>query len=262
MMKMTVELIDYTGAGTGNPWYGAAKMIFTKRTRTMMTPAGFAEILAWEPAQMLTELQYMANTVPSSWEFCSYTFNIRDVSRVFTHQLVRTRFGVSFAQQAMQILDMTQGPGWKLHIGPSIKANPKALQLVRDLMDRIDQVYKELVIMGCKIEDAREVLPMGILTNINMEANLRTLCDMMRKRASPRNVSEWDNVLVEMRAAMIKVHPWVTIFIDRTADVVAREMYELAEDYIDDKLIRNNMIKHVDQLLTNIGAGSMGGHEA
>lgn len=259
---MTVTLIDWTGAATGNPWYGAAKMIFTKRTRTEMSPGGFQEILAWEPAKMLQELQYMANTVPSSWEFCSYTFNIRDVSRVFTHQLVRTRFGVSFAQQAMQILNVSEGHGWRCHMGPSIKNNPRARQLMLDLLDKINETYKQLIALGCTIEDAREILPMGILTNINMEANLRTLCDMMRKRASPRNVSEWDHVLVEMRAEMIRVHPWVTIFIDRTADVVAREMYELAEDYIDDKLIRTDMIKHVDQLLTNIGAGSMGGHEA
>lgn len=256
---MSVDLIDYTGHGHDDPWYAAALMIWTKRTRTEMSPGGLAEILGWDIPRKIEELRYMANTVPSSWEFCEYTFLVRNVSRVFTHQLVRTRFGVSFAQQAMQVLDVSQGMGWNMHLGPSIRANSEAMKIATDLRDRINNDYKRLIALGCKIEDAREFLPLGINTNITMKCNMRTLCDLMRKRASPRNVTEWDQVLIDMRAEMIKAHPWVTIFVDRDADMVAREFYEIIEENVEDKLVRTNMIKYVDQLLTNIGTGSMGG---
>jgi flavin-dependent thymidylate synthase len=253
---MRVDLIDYTGKDTPDPvWYAADRMIYTKRTRTEMTPAGLGEIAAWPEERKMEELRYMSATVPSSWEFCDYTFQINSVTRVFTHQLVRTRYGVSFAQQAMQVLDMSQGPGWEYHIGPTIENNPEALELYVGTMEIIADSYKKLIAMGVKIEDARELLPLGILTNITMKMNLRGLCDMIRKRASPRNVSEFADVLRQMRELMISVHPWCKLFLYRTEDVVAAEMYQML-DKIPDKLVRTNFNKAIDQLLTNIGSGS------
>jgi flavin-dependent thymidylate synthase len=256
---MRVELIDYTGKGYVGPWYAASLMIWTKRTRVEMSPGGLEEIINWSEEKKLDELRYMAATVPSSWEFCDYTFLITGVTRAFTHQLVRTRTA-SYAQQAMQVLDMSQGPGWQYHTGPTInEGNDEGAyrsSVYDSVMREIAAGYKLLVEDGARIEDARELLPTGILTNIVMKANLRSLCDLMRKRASPRNVSEFVDVLRQMRAEMLAVHPWAGLFLNRTADCVADEMYELLKE-VDDKLLRTNLIKLVDQLLTNVGSGEM-----
>lgn len=257
---MKVTLMDYTGKGMNDPWYAASLMIWTKRTRTELSPGGMDEIMSWPEEKKVEELKYMSATVPSSWEFCDYTFLIEGVTRAFTHQLVRTRT-MSFAQQAMQVLDMSQGPGWKYHTGPTLEADKSERISYDGTMEIIADTYRDMVNAGIKIEDAREILPTGILTNIICKANLRTLADMLRKRASPRNVSEFDQVIIDIKAAMQAVHPWTDIFINRDADKVARDAYSLIGK-IEDKKLRTDINKCIDQLLTNIGAGSVGKEEA
>jgi len=251
---MQVDLIDHTGKGSGDPWYAAALMIWTKRTRTEMSPGGLEEILSWSEEKKLEELRYMAATVPSSWEFSDYTFLIRGVTRAFTHQLVRTRTA-SYAQQAMQVLDVSQGPGWDYLVGPTLEPSKEAREEYVDVMRTIAKFYKRWVkAPGIKTEDVRGALPTNILTNIVMKANLRTMCDLIRKRVSPRNQGEFVDVLRLVKAEMLRAHPWADLFLNREADRVAAEIYELIPK-IEDPLLRVNINKRVDQLLTNIGAG-------
>jgi len=246
---MRVTLIEYTGRP--DTWRAADVMIFTKRTRTEMSPGGLEEIASWSEQKKLDELTYMANTVPSSHEFCDYTFLISGVTRAFTHQLVRHRVA-SYAQQAMQVLDVSDGPGWTYHTGPTIQADPDRQTVYQSVMRTIAHGYKTLVKeKGTLIEDARELLPTGIHTNIVMKVNLRVLCDILRKRASPRNVSEWDGVLAEMKSEVFRSHPWAEVFINRTRDKVAADLYRELEEVgplRDPKRVR--MTKLVDQLLT------------
>src|SRR5262245_54865632 len=117
---MKVELIDHTGAGSGDPWYAADLLIWTKRTRTEMSSGGLAEIKGWPEEKKLEELRYMARTIPSSWELCGYTFLASDVTRAFTHQLVRTRTG-SYAQQNQSVQRLTE---IRTRVGPSIAGKP------------------------------------------------------------------------------------------------------------------------------------------
>lgn len=251
--SMSVTLMDYTGKGTGDPWYAASLMIWTKRTRVEMNPGGLDEILSWPVEKKIEELQYMAATVPSSWEFSDYTFLIQNVTRAFTHQLVRTRTA-SYAQQAMQTMNMSHGPGWDYLVGPSLRGKESEEEFI-EVMASVASFYKAWVNQpGIKTEDVRGALPTNILTNIVMKANLRTLCDLIRKRVSPRNQGEFIDVLRLVRSEMIQVHPWVPIFIDRRADQVAAEAYELLKEVEDPKL-RTALVKRIDQLLTNIGGG-------
>jgi hypothetical protein len=259
--KAVVDLIDYTGKGTNDPWYAAAIMIWTKRTRTELSPGGLEEILGWPEEKKLEELRYMAATVPSSWEFCDFTFLLRNVTRAFTHQLVRTRT-LSYAQQAMQVLRVDRGNGWDYLVGDTIAANYESEKVYSETMKEIARTYTYLAdTPGIHTEDARGVLPTNILTNIVVKGNLRAFADMLRKRASPRNQGarpgregEWTVVHREMKAKMIEALPWTEVFLNRTADVVAADLYALLED-VPDKLLRTNLTKAVDQLLTNVGAG-------
>jgi len=253
---MDVQLIEYTGRP--DPWRAAEVMIWTKRTRVEMSPGGLEEITAWSEEEKRLDLAYMAATVQSSWEFCDYTFLISQVTRAFTHQLVRTRFGVSYAQQAMQVLDVSQGEGWAALAGPTILRGSSRWSAYQDTLKVIDATYKFLIADGAKVEDARGLLPTNILTNIVMKINLRTLCDLMRKRTSPRNQGEFVEVLKLMKERIFAVHPWAHMFIERTADVVAAELYALLPK-IEDKLLRTQINKLVDQLLTNVGGGEQEG---
>lgn len=251
---MKVTLIDYTGRGTGDPFYAANLMIWTKQTRVEMSPGGIETIAAWPEQEKIEELKYMASTVPSSWEFCDFTFLVSGVTRAFTHQFVRTRT-LSYAQQAMQVLNMSQGPGWEYLAGPTLQGKPEE-SLYHSTMKGVAEAYKELVnTPGIKTEDARGLLPTNILTNIVAKGNLRTWCDLIRKRVSPRNQGEFVDVLRLMKAEMLEAMPWTDLFLNREADVVASDAYALLER-VEDKKLRTDITKCIDQILTNVGAGN------
>jgi len=219
---MKVQLIDYTGAGTPDPArYAAERLVFTKQTRLEMRQDLLAEIEQWSWEKIEAELDYMANTIPSSWEFVNYTFLITDVTRAFTHQFVRTRTG-SYAQQTMRVLNVN---GWTYEEGPTINhdinegpGGASTATVYRDTMDRIAHDYDRLIKMGAKIEDARGVLPTNIHTNIVAKFDLRTLADTARKRASSRTQGEYRAVMEAMLSAVAAVHPWASKFFSRTFD--------------------------------------------
>jgi flavin-dependent thymidylate synthase len=261
---MKVELIDYTGAGTHDPaGYAAAILIFTKSTRLEMSPGLLKTIMDWSPEQKIHELTYMANTIPSSWEFCSYSFIISGVTRAFTHQLVRTRTA-SYAQQTMRTLDMTSGPGWKYATGPTIddtSVGPTGTtsreaftrkEIYQEAMMKIDSIYRELIHNGAAVEDARGILPTNILTNIVMKLNMRNFIDLVKKRSSARTQNEYRSVLDAMKEEVYRVHPWISIFMDRTADTAAKELQEkileldLSENFDGGRAEKAELIKLLD----------------
>lgn len=259
---MKVTLIDYTGAGVSNR-RAAELLIYTKSTRLQMTPALLDDISSWPYPRILEELKYMANTIPSSWEFVDYTFQIEGVTRAFTHQFVRSR-NVSFAQQTMRVLDVSEGRGWDYLTGPSIQENPLTyaddhgndIALWEDYseeMERLAKVYKRMIANGAKIEDARGILPTNILTNITAKMNMRTLVDLIHKRESSRTQGEYRDVLAAMKAAALEVHLWLSIFIEQDANKAVNDLERIINgiEYVggtipnEEKIV---MIKLLDQI--------------
>jgi flavin-dependent thymidylate synthase len=222
---MQVSLIDYTGMGSPNPARHAANvLVFTKSTRLTMSPGLFADIEGWGEDRIAAELRYMADTIPSSWEFVHYSFIITGVTRAFTHQFVRTRTA-SFAQQTMRVLDVSEGKGWEYGTGPSILEDDDTKRIYDDAMNGIAWAYRSLQARDAATEDARGILPTNILTNIAVSMNLRTFVETVRKRTSPRVQGEYRDVLKAMREAVLAVHPWAEVFLNRGPDEAARELY-------------------------------------
>ncbi len=236
-----VTLIDCTGAGTLDPAKrAAAKLLFTKNTRLEMRPGGMAEIYEKPWDEILPQLEYASKTIRSSWEFINYTFMIRGVSRAFTHQFVRTRTG-SYAQQTMRILDVD---GWGYITGPTAEDD----LAYHDTMDYIREGYNKLVENGVAIEDARGVLPTNIQTNIVAEFDLRTIAHLCAHRSGSRTQGEYRDVLEGMRAAVLSVHPWTSMFIDRTEDKAAAEL-DVAVNGLDiPKDQKTNLLKLIDEM--------------
>jgi len=248
MKKLKVSLLDYTGSGRLDAsHYAAALLVFTKNTRLTMNPEGLRKYLDMPIAELWKELEYMANTIPSSWEFVDYTFVIEDVTRAFTHQFVRTRTA-SFAQQTMRVLDVSEGPGWDYLTGPSI-VESEGLQHIYDQgMSFTDTVYKELIKNGAAIEDARGILPTNILTNIVAKMNMRTFVDVVRKRSSSRTQGEYRDVLEDMKTAVRAVHPWIDLFIERTFDKAANDLDNHIRQLPISIEEKRFMIKLIDQM--------------
>jgi hypothetical protein len=181
----------------------------------------------------------------------------------------------------MQVLRVDQGNGWDYLTGTTIAADPDASMLYEETMHTIAKSYTALAdIPGIHTEDARGVLPTNILTNIVAKGNLRVWADLLRKRASPRNQGakpgsegEWAKVHREIKRQMIEALPWTDIFLNRTEDRVAADMYVLLENLADKAKqvsacdsgtdlatfrtemvkLKTDLTKGVDQLLTNVG---------
>jgi flavin-dependent thymidylate synthase len=244
--NVKVTLIDYTGAGAEEPAdYAASILIFTKSTRLEMKPGLLQEIKAWPWKDKEKELRYMANTIPSSWEFCNYTFLIEGVTRAFTHQLVRTRTA-SFAQQTMRVLNVN---GWTYGTGPTVEDDPECNRAYGHEMLAIGATYDQLIEHGAAIEDARGILPTNIHTNIVMGINLRTMTEMIRKRSSPRVQGEYRDFISLLKTRVIGAHPWTEIFFDQDFDKAAND---LCRQLIDATGLTTNervaMVKLVDQM--------------
>lgn len=198
---MNVSLINYTSDALET-------LIFTKNTRLRMVATGLEEIRAWPLAKKLEELRYMKGTIQSSWEFVEYVFLISNVTRAFTHQLVRHRVGTSFAQQAQRAVDMS---GFE-YLTPELLTgegeDTEQASLYRSTMRLIQTGYHAMIKSGVKPQDARGVLPTNIHTNIVFKANLRTLHDMALKRLCVKAQGEFQDVFRAIVARVSEVHPW------------------------------------------------------
>lgn len=215
---MKVELVNYTSDAVN-------LLLFTKNTRLMHDDDSYQKIAGWSKEKKKEELDYMLKTIRSSWEFIDYTFNIRDVTRAFTHQFVRTRTG-SYAQQSQRTVDME---GFSYYTPPKIERDEHAKLIYDQTMELINMRYQQLRELGIPAEDARGVLPTNIHTNIVAKFNLRTLSETAKSRLSPRAQGEHQEVFKAMIAEVTRVHPWALPFLTPT-EWAAQSMYKSLND--------------------------------
>jgi len=241
-----LSILDYTGAPS--QWRAADLLIFTKNTRIKMSPDGLREIAGWPAERKASELYYMANTIRSSWEFVNMTFLLEDVTRAFTHQLVRHRTG-SYAQQTQQVLKIDASA-----VETPRGLSSQAADTWKGAVETMAFAYDEMLERGATIEQARGILPTNIKTNIVVKFDLRTLVDVFHQRISPRNLGEFRDVAVAMRDAVITTWPWARVFIDSTRDRAMAELDDMITHtgtLTKDPELTNKMLKLVDQLRRN-----------
>lgn len=236
---MKVTLINHTQDAE-------ALLLFTKSTRLTMNPGLLHEIQAWPEARRNAELAYMANTIPSSWEFVHYAFLVEGVSRAYTHQQVRTR-AASYAQQSLRVLNVSGG--FNYVFTERNKANPAAFARIQQLLDEIGRTYSDLISLGQPTEDARGILPTNIATNIVCGFNLRTMSELAKSRTGGRTQSEYQSVVNAMIDEVLKVHPWAEKFLfSRPRDYFA-ELEAFAErEYGGDLIKKGALLKIIDKM--------------
>lgn len=189
---MKVELLSYQPDAL-------ELLLYTKNTR-LRGGVTLADIKAWPAEKKAEHLAYMLDTIQSSWEFAYYVFEIKEVSRAFTHQLVRTRIG-NYAQESQRTVDVRDAS----FVIPKMESNQDFYETA--MQSSIDS-YAGLIEAGVPVQDARGVLPTNIHTSIIAGFNLRTLHDMAEKRLCTRTQGEYQDVFRAMREAVIAVHPW------------------------------------------------------
>ena len=202
---MKVELISVTPNALD-------LLLGTKSTR--MRGADPSTMTAEEKAD---HFRYMLDTIKSPFEFVDYIFRISEVSKNFTHQLVRTRTG-AYQQETSRALEVTafdairpkafEHPEHHGELG-----SPERNQSIRactwdDGMATIDALYKELIEYGAELQDARGIMPSNMATSIQAKFNLRTLSDTAKTRLCTRTQGEYQEVFREMRRLVLEQHWW------------------------------------------------------
>lgn len=234
---MKVTLINHTQDA-------AALLVFTKQARLGLTPARLDEIKAWPTERLEAELAYMANTIPSSWEFVDYTFCVEGVSRAYTHQQVRTRTG-SYAQQSLRVVDHSGGFDY-VH---AERSSPAARRLIDAHNELTSVAYRALIASGEAVEDARGVLPTNIATNIVCKFNLRTMSELAASRTGGRTQGEYRAVVGAMCDEVLRVHPWAERFLFPKPRDYFADIESFAEQTFGGDLARKGeLLKIVDRM--------------
>ncbi len=136
---------------------------------------------------------------------------LQDVTRAFTHQIVRYRVGTAFVQESMRFFGMRKT--FKVLItgkagdDSSYEEHEKwtnKLVYESGAVAAIES-YVKLLDEGVPDQDARGVLPTNILTNIYFDCSLRTLQNITIQRlCCAAQGSEWYPIVLEMRKLIKK----------------------------------------------------------
>ena len=157
---------------------------------------------SWEPGLnpnvtrvRTDQTEYFGNILKSAHgsvlEHANYSFALRNVSRVFTHELVRHRAGSAFSQESLRYVRLTD-------IGFRV---PPALEPVRDQVLSIVEQLEEFQVTAARelgIDEEgipfhvkkevtsalRRLAPIGLSTDIIWTANARTLRHVIEMRTA------------------------------------------------------------------------------
>ena len=147
-------------------------------------------------------------------EHANYTFAFRNVSRVFTHELVRHRAGSAFSQESLRYVRLTD-------IGFRV---PPALEPVRDQVISLVEQLEEFQVTAAEtlgLDDEgvpfsvkkevtsalRRLAPIGLSTDIVWTANVRTLRHVIEMRTAPGAEEELRHVFGLVAERMVQEAP-------------------------------------------------------
>lgn len=175
---------------------------------------------SWEPGlnANVTRIRtdrtaYFANVLQSFHgsvlEHANYSFAFRNVSRVFTHELVRHRAGSAFSQESLRYVRLTD-IGFR--VAPALEPiRDQVINLVETLeefqlsaADKLNLDNEEMPFAVKKeITSAlRRLAPIGLSTDILWTANIRTLRHVIEMRTAPGAEEELRLVFDEVARAM------------------------------------------------------------
>ena len=136
---------------------------------------------------------YIDNTLSkgdgSIFEHATCTFAFLNVSRVFTHELVRHRVGVAISQESLRYVRPTQLRFW---LPPELQEKKKE---VKEIVEQMEQNYRDLESsyewdkmnfdLKKRITSAlRRIMPDGMATSIVWTANHRTIRHVIAMRTA------------------------------------------------------------------------------
>lgn len=127
----------------------------------------------------------MASGHESVAEHAVFTFRIEGISRVTLAQLTRHRLA-SFSVQSQRYCGADAGS----IVIPDSMCRAEAVDALVEYKRAVQALYEEMVADGIPAEDARYILPQGIMTTLMMTANARELRHFFSLRCCNR--AQWE----------------------------------------------------------------------
>ena len=180
---------------------------------------------SWEPGLnpnvtkvRTDQREYFANILRSAHgsvlEHANYSFVLRNVSRIFTHELVRHRAGSAFSQESLRYVRLTD-IGFR--VPPALEpVRERVLSIVEQLEEFQRDAAEELGIdaEGVPFHVKKEVTsalrrlaPTGLSTDILWTANARTLRHVVEMRTAPGAEEEMRLVFDDIAQLMVREAP-------------------------------------------------------
>lgn len=170
--------------------------------------------------------EYLSNIIKSGHgsvlEHAFVSFMFTDVSRVFTHELVRHRVGTAISQESLRYLRLEDLGLWI----PSIfHDNPQAEEIFERAFKQAEENYTRLLseeVLGVDIDAmdfatkkeltsaARRIAPIGLATNIGWSCNVRNLRHVIEMRTDRHAEEEIRYVFAQVGALVYG--KWPTLF--------------------------------------------------
>jgi thymidylate synthase (FAD) len=167
----------------------------------------------------------LAHEHGSVLEHVSVTFILKDVSRVFTHELVRHRSGMAFSQESLRYVRLDNLGFW---LPKALEKNETAMRKFEEVVGFLEQVQKDLagIFDISRIKDFktkkeltslfRRLAPLGLGTTIMVTGNLRAFRHIIAART--HEAAEEEIRLVVGEIARILKAEYPAVFQDMTKD--------------------------------------------
>ncbi|WGW13033.1 FAD-dependent thymidylate synthase [Saxibacter everestensis] len=192
---------------------------------------------SWEPglnpnvSKVRTDSSsYLANVISSQhgsvMEHANYTFILHNVSRVYTHELIRHRAGCAYSQESLRFVRLEDLPFW---FPDWAKEDPELMERSLKLLDQMEEHQKwmaghfDLDKAGLPFSEKkhktsfmRRFAPEGLATGIVYTANLRSLRHVIEMRTAKGAEEEIRLVFGQVADIMKQEAP--AIFADYTVE--------------------------------------------
>lgn len=228
------EILRYLRAVNGTPWADDKMDDLEHQAEHLVELGGRLCYRSWLPGlnPNVTKVrddsrEYHHNILKSGHgsvlQHANFSFIFHQVSRVFTHELVRHAAGTAFSQESMRFVRLTDIPFW---FPVWARKDPELMKRSLELLDFMEQ-HQRWMAYRFHLDDPgvpfaekkhktsfmRRFAPDGVATGVLATFNVRSL-----------------RHIVAMRTA-IQAEEEIRIVLDDTAEIMLKEIPNLMQDY-------------------------------
>lgn len=196
-------VIDYLEEVDGVEW---AQLKLGSQAQNLIEFAGRMCYRSWKPGLnpnvrkvRTDQAKYLENILSSGHgsvlEHANFTFVFHNVSRVFTHELVRHRAGTAISQESMRFVRLEDIPLWlPAWAHDDVELYNYAQEVLFDLEEfqtwmadhfDLDNPETSMHERKAKTSFMRRFAPDGVATGVTWTANVRTLRHVIEARTAP-----------------------------------------------------------------------------